>query len=334
MEARTLTLSPVGVQYGGEQNGGHLSERLPTTPFSPSIESQSVNADDNPEQIDEHGWLSLDAICSDQTTSSCSDSGTSFSDDLDTSSGTRRKSTSTSEEEEGGDRRFADVKPPYSYVALITMALEQSASGMSTLNEIYNYIIRRYPFYEKNQKKWQNSIRHNLSLNDCFVKIRRAPGRPGKGSYWALHRQCGDMFASGSYQRRAKRFRVKRLAQHRSGSDRYNIERALIRTCSDAQVELRTAPAASSPVFSGREAAVLDTLASLESLAALSQDCGANPEGTSVGDGRLPVINPRTFTDYSPYPDSFIISVIGKVAFPTAVLYLCTWSKQIVLAGL
>lgn len=112
-------------------------------------------------------------------------------------------------------RRFADVKPPYSYIALITMAIESSPSGMMTLNEIYGFIMNRFPYFKENQQRWQNSIRHNLSLNDCFVKIARAPGRPGKGNYWALHPGCGDMFGNGSFLRRAKRFK---LGRHK-GSD-------------------------------------------------------------------------------------------------------------------
>ncbi|XP_069136865.1 silk gland factor 1-like [Argopecten irradians] len=108
------------------------------------------------------------------------------------------------------NRRFADVKPPYSYIALITMAIESSNSGMMTLNEIYAFIMNRFPYFKENQQRWQNSIRHNLSLNDCFVKIPRAPGRPGKGNYWALHPACGDMFGNGSFLRRAKRFKLQR----------------------------------------------------------------------------------------------------------------------------
>ncbi|GFR91085.1 forkhead box protein B1 [Elysia marginata] len=111
-------------------------------------------------------------------------------------------------------RRFADVKPPYSYIALITMAIESSPSGMMTLNEIYGFIMNRFPYFKENQQRWQNSIRHNLSLNDCFVKIARAPGRPGKGNYWALHPGCGDMFGNGSFLRRAKRFK---LGRHKGG---------------------------------------------------------------------------------------------------------------------
>lgn len=105
-------------------------------------------------------------------------------------------------------RRFADVKPPYSYIALITMAIESSPNGMMALNEIYNFIMERFPYFKENQQRWQNSIRHNLSLNDCFIKVARASGKPGKGSYWALHPGCGDMFGNGSFLRRAKRFKL------------------------------------------------------------------------------------------------------------------------------
>ncbi|XP_046350687.2 protein lin-31-like [Haliotis rufescens] len=105
------------------------------------------------------------------------------------------------------DRRFSNKKPPYSYVALITMAVESSTTGMMTLNDIYNYIVKRFPYYQDNQRRWQNSIRHNLSLNDCFVKVPRPPGKPGKGNLWALHPSCGDMFGNGSFLRRSKRFK-------------------------------------------------------------------------------------------------------------------------------
>lgn len=104
-------------------------------------------------------------------------------------------------------RSYTHAKPPYSYISLITMAIQNSPSKMLTLSEIYQFIMDLFPFYRQNQQRWQNSIRHSLSFNDCFVKVPRTPDKPGKGSFWTLHPESGNMFENGCYLRRQKRFK-------------------------------------------------------------------------------------------------------------------------------
>ncbi|CAG9796429.1 unnamed protein product [Diatraea saccharalis] len=105
---------------------------------------------------------------------------------------------------------YGDQKPPYSYISLTAMAIWSSPERMLPLSEIYRFITDRFPYYRRNTQRWQNSLRHNLSFNDCFVKVPRRPDRPGKGAYWTLHPQAFDMFENGSLLRRRKRFKLQK----------------------------------------------------------------------------------------------------------------------------
>lgn len=116
---------------------------------------------------------------------------------------------------------YGDQKPPYSYISLTAMAIWSSPEKMLPLSDIYKFISDRFPYYRRNTQRWQNSLRHNLSFNDCFVKIPRRPDRPGKGAYWALHPAALDMFENGSLLRRRKRFKLMK-------SDKDRLENELI----------------------------------------------------------------------------------------------------------
>jgi hypothetical protein len=133
---------------------------------------------------------------------------------------------------------------------------------MCTLSQIYQYIQDRYAYYRQNQQRWQNSIRHSLSFNDCFVKVPRGPDRPGKGSFWALHPDSGNMFENGCYLRRQKRFKLKDKNKDAHKSKRANKDNATNANISQSS----SSPASSlarmdSPGSSPRQATVSDSLA-------------------------------------------------------------------------
>jgi hypothetical protein len=92
-------------------------------------------------------------------------------------------------------------KPPKPYLEIIADAILSSKVRMMQLHEIYDFMANKYQYFAKNvNKSWRNSVRHNLSLNECFTKAGR--GSNGKGNYWKIHPLCEKEFIRGNFRRK------------------------------------------------------------------------------------------------------------------------------------
>nr|XP_019947868.1 PREDICTED: forkhead box protein M1 [Paralichthys olivaceus]XP_019947869.1 PREDICTED: forkhead box protein M1 [Paralichthys olivaceus] len=75
-------------------------------------------------------------------------------------------------------------RPPYSYMAMIQFAINSQKNRRMTLKEIYTWIEDHFPYFREVAKPgWKNSIRHNLSLHDMFI---RDTSLDGKVSFWTI----------------------------------------------------------------------------------------------------------------------------------------------------
>lgn len=101
-----------------------------------------------------------------------------------------------------------EPKPQHSYIGLIAMAILSVPDKKMVLSDIYQHILDHYPYFRNRGPGWRNSIRHNLSLNDCFVKAGRSAN--GKGHYWAIHPANVEDFKKGDFRRRKAQRKVRK----------------------------------------------------------------------------------------------------------------------------
>ncbi|XP_043086586.1 forkhead box protein K1 isoform X1 [Puntigrus tetrazona] len=105
----------------------------------------------------------------------------------------------------GGDSPKDESKPPYSYAQLIVQAISSAPDRQLTLSGIYAHITKHYPYYRTADKGWQNSIRHNLSLNRYFIKVPRSQEEPGKGSFWRVDPSSESKLVEQAFRKRRQR---------------------------------------------------------------------------------------------------------------------------------
>ncbi|KAJ9125460.1 hypothetical protein QFC22_000421 [Naganishia vaughanmartiniae] len=81
------------------------------------------------------------------------------------------------------------IKPDLTYATIIYRALAGVDRGRGTLGQVCDWVANEWEWFKMNPESgWQNSIRHNLSLNKAFLKVPRVPedDPESKGSVWIL----------------------------------------------------------------------------------------------------------------------------------------------------
>merc|ERR1711974_330711 len=124
----------------------------------------------------------------------------------------------------------------HSYAELIVQAIQSSPEGRLTLAQIYDWMIASVPYFAQRADSssaagWKNSIRHNLSLHQRFLKVQNEGA--GKSSWWTLNpeRKLG-----AKPRRRATSGDVRSLQQRRDGVRFRNSTERLTVTSSNSNL--------------------------------------------------------------------------------------------------
>ncbi|EYC24446.1 hypothetical protein Y032_0014g2507 [Ancylostoma ceylanicum] len=124
---------------------------------------------------------------------------------------TEEEEITSSNKKSRKNRTKRQEKPPYSYIALIAMAIQKRPDKRATLAEIYTFLQEHFDFFRGEYVGWRNSIRHNLSLNDCFVKLPKEAGERGrKGHKWTISDNCEFLLEEGAFRRRPRGYKARK----------------------------------------------------------------------------------------------------------------------------
>lgn len=91
-------------------------------------------------------------------------------------------------------------KPDLSYVELVGRAILSASEDTVLLADIYEWILSNYPYFRTAKASWKSSVRHHLSVSECFSKGTRA--RNGRGFNWTIHPAFLEDFRMGDFTRR------------------------------------------------------------------------------------------------------------------------------------
>lgn len=85
-----------------------------------------------------------------------------------------------------------------SYTEMIAKILLSDMFTAKTLQDIYKNMEEMYPFLRQRGRSWKNSVRHTLSLNECFLKVPREDS--GQKCNWTVHPKYLHRFSIGNFK--------------------------------------------------------------------------------------------------------------------------------------
>ncbi|XP_039275858.1 forkhead box protein O [Nilaparvata lugens] len=102
-----------------------------------------------------------------------------------------------------------------SYADLITQAIASAPDKRLTLSQIYEWMVQNVPYFKdkgdsNSSAGWKNSIRHNLSLHNRFMRVQNEG--TGKSSWWMIN---PDAKPGKSARRRATSMETSKFEKRR-----------------------------------------------------------------------------------------------------------------------
>lgn len=102
-----------------------------------------------------------------------------------------------------------------SYADLITQAITSAPEKRLTLSQIYEWMVQNVPYFKdkgdsNSSAGWKNSIRHNLSLHNRFMRVQNEG--TGKSSWWMIN---PDAKPGKSVRRRAASMETSKFEKRR-----------------------------------------------------------------------------------------------------------------------
>eukprot|EP00122_Pirum_gemmata_P004152 Pgem_evm1s3767 len=202
-----LKFCNVGYNGSNNNNNNAGNNRIKLSQTPPPVRSNIFNNNNSNNKINSSPLAKLSHVSKSITTTSTTTTTTTTATTVTTTPPTSTQKLLNTGNTAATDNQSyltdPNVRPPFSYATLIARAIMADRNQCKGLIGIYDYIGESYPFYKETAHlgRWQNSVRHNLSLNECFrKKIGEGESKNKKKVKWEIDEKCKHYFSEdGTY---------------------------------------------------------------------------------------------------------------------------------------